>query len=516
MARKAKTCVIVGGGHNGLTCASYLAGAGFDVTVLEKRSVVGGAAITEEFTPGFRNSALSYAVSLLPQKIIDDLRLREHGLRIVDRSGVRCKRFIPAPNGADLLMPSKIDDAAALLDKTAPGDGDAYRLFETRIAEIAKVVKGLMLEQPPNIRGGIGDIVGVLMTAGNMSRLDQDARETLIKLFTSSVGDYLNSIFKSDVLKGMLAYSSVSGNFQSPYSAGSAYVLLHHALGEIDGKTGVWGHAMGGMGAITDALSGAAAERGVKVRVDSPVSEILLDGNEAKGVRLADGETIECDLVAANVNPKLLYLQLMDPNGLPADFKTSIENWRCRSGILRLNVALSELPNYTCRPGADLQPHHAAPMATSFSIDYLDKAYDDAKAGHWASEPIIELNIPSTIDPDLAKPGCHVASLYCQHFHPELSDGRDWDDVKDEAIKHVFDYMDTIAPNFSRSVIGMKAYSPKDLEREFSLIGGDIFHGALHLDQIYSQRPATGYAGYNSPVDGLYLCGAGSHPGGGV
>lgn len=516
MTRRKRHVVVVGGGHNGLVCAAYLAEGGYDVTVLERRAQVGGAAFTEEFTPGFRNSALSYSVSLLPDKIIADLDLARHGLKIVDRSSSGFKRFVPVPGTDGLLMPSDTNKAAAVLEGVCAGDGEAYMTFDREVTEIAAVVRKLMMKAPPNLRGGIGDLVSAIMAGNDLRRLPSDIREAFVRLFTTSVGDYLEGRFMGEAVKGMLGYSAATGNFQSPYAPGSAYVLLHHVMGEVNGKQGVWGHAMGGMGAITQAMAAAARARGVTIRTEAPVARVLAHGGRVTGVELEGGEVVEADLVAANVNPKLLFGQLTNEADVPEDFSQAMRNWRCKSGILRINVALSELPNYACRPGSDPAPHHSVSMTTSFSLAHLERAYDEAKHGGWSSEPVIEMNIPSLLDPSLAPDNAHVASLYCQHFSPELSGGRSWDEAKDEAISHALDFMDGIAPNFRRSIVGLKAYTPADLERDFGLIGGDIFHGALHLDQVYSMRPAPGWSNYRMPLKGLYLCGSGAHPGGGV
>jgi phytoene dehydrogenase-like protein len=297
---------------------------------------------------------------------------------------------------------------------------------------------------------------------------------------TMSVGDYLERWFESDPLKGVFAFEGIVGNMVSPYHPGTAYVLLHHAFGEVNGRTAAWGHARGGMGAITQAMARSAEAHGAEIEISAPVREVIVEGGVAKGVVLEDGRSLRARLVSANTDPKLLFLKLLDPGLLPEDFRRRMEGWRCRSGSFRMNVALS------------------------------------AKAGAWASEPVISMCLPSLLDDSLAPAGCHVMSLFCQHFNPELSEGRSWDDVKEEVVDLVIETVTRAAPNFRQAVVGRQVLSPLDLEREFGLTGGDIFHGALHLDQIYSLRPAAGYADYRTPVKGLYLCGSGTHPGGGV
>jgi phytoene dehydrogenase-like protein len=293
-------------------------------------------------------------------------------------------------------------------------------------------------------------------------------------------------------------------------------VLLHHAFGEVNGKRGTWGHAMGGMGAISEAMAKEALHRGVEITTGAEVAAVRVKAGRAVGVALADGGEIAARAVAAGVNPKLLYLRLVEPQALDPEFRSRIERWKCASGSFRMNVALAELPDFACLPGRHAQAHHGSGIIFASSLGYMERAYFDARTSGFSREPIIELLIPSTVDPGLAPPGMHVASLFCQHFNPTLPDGRSWDDVKESAADAIVETVNRHAPNFKSSIIARRILSPLDLEREFGLIGGDIFHGALTLDQLYSARPVLGYADYRSPVRGLYLCGAGAHPGGGV
>jgi phytoene dehydrogenase-like protein len=306
------------------------------------------------------------------------------------------------------------------------------------------------------------------------------------------------------------------GHFASPYSAGSAYVLLHHAFGEVNGKRGTWGHALGGMGAISEAMAKEARSRGVEITTGAEVVAVRVKAGRAIGVALADGGEIGAHAVAAGVNPKLLYLRLVEPQALDPEFRSRIERWKCASGSFRMNVALAELPDFTCLPGKRAQAHHGSGIIFAPSLGYMERAYFDARSTGFSREPIIELLIPSTVDSGLAPPGMHVASLFCQHFNPVLPEGRSWDDLKESAADAIVETVNRYAPNFKSSIVARKSLSPLDLEREFGLTGGDIFHGALTLDQLYSARPVLGYADYRSPVRGLYLCGAGAHPGGGV
>ncbi|RMD64479.1 MAG: NAD(P)/FAD-dependent oxidoreductase [Alphaproteobacteria bacterium] len=505
--------LVIGAGHNGLVCAGYLARAGYRVKVVERRGVVGGAAVSEEFHPGFRNSVCSYVVSLLHPKVIADLGLHDYGLEILDRPG---GSLAPLPGGQCLSLPR--DDARAMAEiaRYSPRDARSYEAFHGVLERTARVLRGLVLETPPNIGGGWGDLWRALTAGNRLRKLDASDQAAFAHLMTKSVGDYLDSWFEFDGLKGVYGFEGIVGNMVSPYAPGSAYVLLHHYFGEVNGRVGAWGHARGGMGAITRAMARSAEACGVEIELEAPVEEVLLDDGRAAGVRLADGRTIRARAVAANVNPKLLYLRLIDAAALPAEFLRTMRAWRCRSGTFRMNVALSELPRFDGMPGGDVHELMSGTIDICPSLAYMERAYDDAKAGGWAREPIISMCIPSTIDDTLAPRGAHVASLFCQHFHPELSGGRTWDDVKEEVADLIIGTVDRYAPNFKRAVVGRQVLSPLDLERDFGLIGGDIFHGALHLDQIYSLRPAAGYADYRAPIGGLYLCGSGAHPGGGV
>jgi phytoene dehydrogenase-like protein len=338
----------------------------------------------------------------------------------------------------------------------------------------------------------------------------------LLDLFAKSAGDLLDAWFESDPIKAAFGFDSIVGNFASPYTPGSAYVLLHHVFGEVNGKKGIWGHAIGGMGAITQAMAKEAAARGVEISVDAAVKRINISNGEAVGVTLGDGTEVNAKCVISNLNPKLLYLELMQSSDLDADFLRRIQNYKCGSGTFRMNVALSELPNFSCLPGLKQESHHQSGIILAPSLKYMERAYMDARLHGWSQQPVVEMLIPSTVDDSLAPRGAHVASLFCQHFSPQLPDGKSWDDVKERAADCIIESVAQYAPNFKASVIGRMTLSPLDLERKFGLIGGDIFHGALTLDQLFSARPVLGHGDYRGPVKGLYMCGSGTHPGGGV
>jgi len=508
--------VIIGGGHNGLVCAAYLAQAGLTVKVLERRSIVGGAAVTEEFHPGFRNSVASYTVSLLNPKVIADLNLHAHGLRIVERPA---QNFLPLPDGRYLLTGE--GRTRSEIAKFSQADADRYEAFCQSLERIADVLRGLVLKAPPNVVKGLGlrglrELLHLGMLGNQLRGLDLEAQRDLLDLFTRPAADVLSDWFESEPIKALLGFDAIVGNYASPFDPGTAYVLLHHAFGEVNGKKGVWGHAMGGMGAITQAMAKAAAARGVEIETDAEVTELAIERGRVAGVALASGQVIKARALAANVNLKLLYTELTPQDALPRDFLQRMERFKCASGTFRMSVALSELPSFTALPGHDAGAHHGAGIIIAPSLDYMDHAYRDARKEGWSRAPIIELLIPSTLDDSLAPPGAHVASLFCQHVAPNLPDGRSWDEVRDEVADLMIATVDAYAPGFAQSVIARQALSPLDLEREFGLVGGDIFHGALSANQLFFARPMLGYADYRGPIPGLYHCGSGAHPGGGV
>jgi phytoene dehydrogenase-like protein len=508
--------VIIGAGHNGLTCAAYLGMAGLKVKVVERRPVVGGAAVTEEFCPGFRNSVAAYTVSLLNPKIIADLGLVGHGLRIVER---RAQNFLPTLDGRHLLVAEGRTEGS--IARFSHADAQRYSAFNRDLDASADLLRDLVLQAPPNLtRGGSLRAIGELLKAGRfgnrLRRLSTENLSTLFDLFTKSAGDYLDGWFEGELLKAWLGFDAIVGNYASPYTSGSAYVLLHHAFGEVNGKKRAWGHAIGGMGAITQAMAQVAASHGVEIETDAPVREVLIEKGRAAGVVLTDGRVVRGAAVAANVNLKLLYTAMIPESALDPAFLRRMRAWRCGSGTFRMNVALSELPSFTALPGHAPGDHHTAGIILAPSLAYMDRAYGDARALGWSREPIIEMVIPSTLDDTLAPPGRHVASLFCQHVAPELPDGKAWNDHRDRVADLMVDTVDRYAPGFKASVIGLQALSPFDLEQVFGLTGGDIFHGALSLDQLFWARPALGYADYRGPLKGLYHCGSGAHPGGGV
>jgi phytoene dehydrogenase-like protein len=504
---------IIGGGHNGLVCAAYLAAAGLSVGVFEKNATVGGAALTEEFHPGFRNSVAAYTVSLLNPKVIAELELARHGLRIIERPAAN---FWPIDATRGLLLPYGLSARQAALANFSVADAERLPAYEAALERAASVLRDLVLRTPPNAGAGWRELITGGAAVRRMFGLTLADQRVLLDLFTKSAADFLSGWFESDVVKGAFAFDGIVGAYASPYTPGTAYVLLHHCFGEVNGKPGVWGHAVGGMGAISDAIAGSARARGAVIRTECAVEQVVVEGGRACGIRLSSGEVIRARVVAANVGPKLLMRAMIPSGAIDPDLQSRFTGIKTGSGTFRMNVALAELPDFTCRPGVAQAPHHGAGIIIGPTLAYLDRAYLDARRHGWSREPVVEMLIPSTIDASLAPPGAHVASLFVQHVAPQLPGGRSWDEAKAEFADVVVDTITRQAPNFARSVIARQVLSPLDLERRFGLIDGDIFHGQLTLDQMFSARPVLGYAAYRLPVPGLYLCGAGAHPGGGV
>ncbi len=505
--------VFIGGGHNGLTCACYLAAAGLKVRVLERRPIVGGAAVTEEFFPGFRNSTASYTVSLLNPKVIADLNLAEHGLRIVERP---IANFLPLPENKYLKVGGSLAATQAEVARFSKRDAQRLPIYYERLEQAANILRELLLLTPPNVGGGLQDILSAIKAGRQARKLSMAERRDLLDFFMKSAGDMLDSWFESDAIKAAFGFDAIVGNFASPYAQGSAYVLLHHVFGEVNGKRGAWGHAIGGMGAITQAMEKEARKRGVEITTDCEVSHVCVDIRGARGVQLANGRVIEARCVVSNLNPRLLYSKLVDKHSLDPEFLRRINHYKCASGTLRMNVALSELPDFSSMPGTRMQEHHQSGIIMAPTLKYMEQAYFDARTLGCSRAPIVEMLIPSTVDSSLAPQGKHVASLFCQHFNPELPNKLSWDDIREPAADLVIDTVTKHAPNFKASVLGRMVLAPPDLEKKFGLTGGDIFHGALSLDQLWSARPMLGYAAYRGPIKGLYMCGAGTHPGGGV
>ena len=500
--------IVIGAGHNGLTCAFYLARKGLKVTVLEASDKVGGAAVTDEFLPGFRNSAASYTVSLLQPKVIRDMELDRHGLKVVLR-----KRDNFLPGDGDYLLTGRGGLTRKDIARHVKSDGEAYDRYVAELETVVRLLKKWLLRAPPNVGSKLSALPKLLSLGRDMAGLSLAETRVVHDFAVRSAADVLDRHFQGDLAKALFGFDGVVGNFASPYSPGTAYVLLHHLFGEAAGVEGAWGHAIGGMGSITQAMARACREKGVDILLSTPVEELIVERGRAAGV-VAAGKAWRAKTVVAGVNPKLLFDNLVPDGAVDSDVSSRMHNWRCESATFRMNVALSELPKFTVLPKKG--DHLSAGIIIAPSLQYMDRAYVDALANGWASQPIIEMLIPSTLDSTLAPKGKHVASLFCQHFRYDLGPGRSWEKERDKAADTIIATMDFHAPGFAKSVIGRQIHSPLDLERRFGLIGGDIFHGKMSLDQLFSARPMIGAADYRMPLKGLYLCGSGAHPGGGV
>lgn len=503
--------IIIGAGHNGLTCAFYLARAGLKVCVLERRDIVGGAAVTEEFHPGFRNSVASYTVSLLQPQVIADMRLAEHGYRVIERP---ISNFLPQEDGGYLKVGGDLARTQAEFSRFSAHDARMLPAYYEALDRVAQVLRDLALRTPPEVGGGWRALVNAALQGRKLAGLSIEAQRDMLDLFTKSARGLLDGWFESEAVKAAFGFDAVVGNYASPDTPGSAYVLLHHVFGEVKGKKGAWGHSIGGMGAITQIMAQVCRNLEVEINLEAPVEQVLVDGGKVAGVRLESGEEITAPRVISNVGPKLLYGRLIADSDLNPDFTRRMKSFKVGSGTFRMNVALSQLPRFACLP--EPGEHHRSGIIIAPTLDYMDRAFLDARQFGWSKRPIVEMLIPSTIDDSLAPGGQHVASLFCQQFAPELPSGRDWDDEEDMAAETIIDTVETYAPGFRSSILGRQVLSPKGLERKFGLVGGDIMHGNLTLDQMWSARPVLGHGAYRGPIKGLYMCGAGTHPGGGV
>lgn len=497
--------LIIGAGHNGLTCAFYLAQAGMKVRLCEAREVIGGAAVTETFAPGFRNSTASYTVSLLQPKVIEDMRLPERGYRVVERP---VSNFLPL-EGDFLLMGGGLEASQEQVARFSAKDVERLPDYFDMLEDAAEVLRGLALKAPPDPKGGLRSLVDAALQARAFSTLSLERQQQVLHLFTRSAREALDDWFESEPVKAAFGFDACVGHYASPDEPGSAYVLLHHVFGEVNGKKGAWGHVIGGMGAITQMMAEACRELGVDIQTNAAVESVLIRRGSAAGVRLASGEEIFAKRVISNMGPKPLFDRLVPEEAVPPHFARTMQSYRGGSGSLRLNLALSGLPQFRHAPEGDAHLRSGIIMAPS--LDYMDRAYRDAKAHGFSAQPIVEMLIPSLVDDTLAPAGQHVASLFCQHVDPDLPEEREA-----EAVEAVFDVIEHHASGFRDLILHKQVHTPRALEAKFGLWRGDIFHGRMSLDQLWAARPVLGAGSYKTPVRGLWLCGAGTHPGGGV
>jgi phytoene dehydrogenase-like protein len=502
--------IVIGGGHNGLVNAAYLARAGKRVLVLERRHVLGGAAVTEEIFPGFKYSVCSYVVSLLRPEIIRELDLPRHGLEILPLDGT----FTPMPNGDYLWRVNDHAKTRREIARHSKLDAEAYDEYGKAMIEMAHFVKPIMNMTPPdpaslNPRG----LMELLTMGRRFQKLSADDKYNQVQLMTMSAVDFLDQWFETDVLKATMSASGIIGTFLGVRSPGTAYVLLHHYMGEIDGAFRSWGLSRGGTGAISNAIGDAAREAGAEIRTEAPIAKIILKNGQAKGVVLANGDEIFAGVISSSVDPRLTFMKMVGEEYLPTDFVDDIKRYKFRGSSGKVNLALDALPDFKCMPGAG--PHLRGAVSISPSVEYMERAYDDAKYGRYSRRPYIDIVIPSLTDPSIAPPGKHVMSCFVQYAPYNLKEGT-WDEQREEFGDTVIDTIAEHAPNIRRIILHRQVLTPLDLEREFGLSEGNIFQGELTLEQLFFLRPAPGWARYRSPIRNLYMCGSATHPGGGI
>jgi phytoene dehydrogenase-like protein len=504
--------IIVGGGHNGLVTAAYLARAGRKVLVLEKRELVGGCAVTEEIWPGYKVSTASYLTSLFQDRIIRDLELDRFGYKVDAKDPAFFSAF---PDDRHLFMWQDRAKTVAEIAKFSKRDADVFPAFEDHLERISRVVEGLLLTTPPEFPPvGVGDFIDYLKLAAKMRGLSPKEIVGMVKVFTESAADLLDEWFESEEIKVTLATDGVIGANGGPRSPGTAYILLHHVMGGVGGHRGLWGFVRGGMGGVSNAIADSGRSKGVEIRVNAPVKSIRLENGRARSVVLENGDEIEAAIIASNLTPQLTFLNLVESRHLPGDFLDSIRKYRSQGTSCKINLALSGLPNFRAYPG-DNGAQHRTTMHICPSIEYIERAWDDAKYGKPSHSPMIEMTIPTVYDPSLAPPGKHIMGIFLQYAPYTLRDSH-WDELREPFAYRVFDLIEEYAPGFRSLIIDKQVLTPLDLERRFGLTGGNIFHGEMSLDQMFVLRPVAGCARYKTPIKGLYLCGSGTHPGGGV
>jgi phytoene dehydrogenase-like protein len=504
--------IIIGGGHNGLVAACYLSRAGRKVLVLERRYVVGGACVTEETFPGFKVSTAAYVNSLFHPQIIRDLNLASYGFALLERNP---SSFSPFKDGRYLLMGGDMQLNLREIAKFSQKDVEAYPEYELMLERVAKVVEPILTLVPPNIiHPGLSGMWKLFQLGRSFQKMGPGLGEA-IDVLTGAARPLLDRWFESEQLKATLATDAIIGAYAAPSMPGTAYVLFHHVMGETNGKRGVWAYVKGGMGGLTQALAQSARASGVEIRCDAEVAKILTQEGAVTGVALASGEEVYAPRVASNVDCRLTFTKLLDPKILPPDFAEAIGRINYDSASLKINVALTELPNFTACPGAKGPQHHGT-IHLCPDQDYIERGFDDAKYGRPSADPILECTLPSAVDPSVAPPGQHLMSMFIQYAPYKLKEGT-WDDEqKNRFADRCFDVLEEYAPNFKKSVIARQILSPLDLEKTFNMTGGNIFQGSMTLNQLFLFRPVPGFADYRTPIKGLYLCGAATHPGGGV
>ncbi len=502
--------IIIGGGHNGLVNAAYLAKAGKKVVVLERRHVLGGAAITEEIFPGFKFSVCSYVVSLLRPEIIRELDLPRHGFEVLPLDGT----FTPMPNGDYLWRVNDHGKTRREIARHSRVDAEAYEEFGKAMVQMCRFVKPILSMVPPDPTTlKPRELMKLLFLGRRFQHLAEDDKYNQVQLMTMSAVDFLDQWFETDVLKATMSASGIIGTFLGVRSPGTAYVLLHHYMGEIDGAFRSWGFARGGTGAISNAIADAAREAGAEIRTQAGVAQILVKDGKAAGVVLQNGDELRADIVSSSVDPNLTFLKMIDSAHLPGEFVEEVRRYKFRGSSGKVNLALDALPDFKCLPGPGV--HLRGAISISPSVEYMERAYDDAKYGNFSRRPYIDMVIPSLTDPSVAPPGKHILSCFVQYAPYKLKEGT-WDEKKEAFGDAVVNTVAEHAPNLKNIIVGRQVLTPLDLEREFGLTEGNIFQGELSLEQLFFLRPVPGWAQYRTPIKNLYMCGSATHPGGGI
>jgi phytoene dehydrogenase-like protein len=503
--------IVIGGGHNGLVNAAYLAKAGRKVLVLERRHVLGGAAVTEEVFPGFKFSVCSYVVSLLRPEIIRDLDLPRHGLEILPLDGT----FTPMPNGDYLWRVNDHGKTHREIARHSKLDAEAYDEFGKAMQAMCRFVKPILSMVPPDPSTlDPRELMKLLFIGRRFQNMESGDKYNQVQLMTMSAVDFLDQWFETDVLKATMSASGIIGTFLGVRSPGTAYVLLHHYMGEIDGAFRAWGFARGGTGAISNAIAGAAREAGAEIRTKAAIAKILVKRGKAVGVALTNGDEFYADVISSSVDPRHTFIEFLDPGALPEEFVEGVKRYKYRGSSGKVNLALDALPNFKCMPGEGA--HLRGAISISPSVEYMERAYDDAKYGHFSRRPYIDMVIPSLTDPSVAPPGKHVMSCFVQYAPYKLAPGLHWDTEKEKFGDTVIDTIAEYAPNLKDIILHRQVVTPLDLEREWGLSEGNIFQGELSLEQLFFLRPVPGYARFRTPLKNLYMCGSATHPGGGI
>jgi phytoene dehydrogenase-like protein len=506
--------IVVGAGHNGLVAAAYLARAGHRVLVLEARDRVGGACTTEETWPGFRVSTAAYVVSLLRPELVRELELRKHGYEVLPRQP---SSFTPFPDGRFLLMGADPALNRRELAKFSARDAERFPAYEAMLERVARALEPMLAEPAADPFAGRGrDLFALARDAWRLRRLGPADGPAAVELLAAPARAILDRWFESDEVKATLATDAIIGAMASPATPGTAYVLFHHVMGEAGGARGVWGYVRGGMGSLSEAIAGAARAAGAEIRTSARVERILVAEGRAAGVVLGDGTELRARRVVSNADANVTLLKLAGAEHLPPDAAARVQAIDYASASLKINVALSELPDFTALRGTAPGPQHRGTIHVAPSLDYLEAAFDDARRGEPSRAPILECTIPSVVDPTVAPPGKHVMSMFVQYAPYRLAGGRSWDEEKERFADRCFDALEAYAPNLRRAVIAREVLSPLDLERRFALTGGNIFQGAMGANQLLFMRPIPGFARYRTPIRDLWMCGAATHPGGGV